>query len=45
MVLDHRLSQQDPLSISGGKAEARMTDLLLSDKPVSLEVARDALNI
>lgn len=45
MVLDHRLSQQDPLSISGGKAEARMTDLLLSDEPVSLEVARDALNI
>jgi acyl-CoA dehydrogenase len=45
MVLDHRLSPLDPLLISDGKAEAHMTDLLLSDGPVSLEMAREALNI
>lgn len=44
LVLDHRLSQQDPLSIRGGKAESRITDLLLSNEPVSLEAASEALN-
>lgn len=44
MVLDHRLSQQDPLSAGAGKSEARMTELLLSDEPVTLEEAHEVLN-
>jgi len=45
MVLDHRLQRADPLSAGGGAFDARATDLLLSDEPVSLDAANDALNL
>jgi hypothetical protein len=44
MVLDHRLSQQDPLSVSDTAREKTITDLLLSDAPVSLDQAHTVLN-
>jgi len=39
MVLDHRLSTQDPLAIGSVDSENTITDLLLSDDPVSLDTA------
>ncbi|MES0825155.1 acyl-CoA dehydrogenase family protein [Ruegeria sp. SCP11] len=39
MVLDHRLSSQDPLAIGNIKNEKDVTDLLLADEPVSLDKA------
>jgi acyl-CoA dehydrogenase len=39
MVLDHRLATQDPLAIGAVDAENIVTDLLLSDDPVSLDTA------
>ncbi len=44
MVLDHRLSTQDPLAIGAVDAEQDMTDLLLSDDPVSLDRAVQVCN-
>jgi len=43
MVLDHRLSTHDPLSVSAGDFEKNSTDLLLGDAPVSLDKATQVL--
>ncbi|MEM6661752.1 MAG: acyl-CoA dehydrogenase family protein [Pseudomonadota bacterium] len=45
MVLDHRMRPQDPLSVGEGAFDARATDLLLSDAPVSLDDASAALTL
>ena len=45
MVLDHRLRPQDPLKTGEGAFDARATDLLLADEPVSLEDAGAALTL
>lgn len=42
LVLDHRLAMQDPLSVGAVDSESAITDLLLSDEPVSLEKAHAA---
>ncbi len=43
LVIDHRMRPRDPMSVSDGPVEARCADLLLSDAPVSLEAATQAL--
>ncbi len=45
MVLDHRLSLQDPLSTGEGAFDAAAIDLLLSDQPVSLDTAAQTLTL
>lgn len=45
MVLDHRLKPQDPLTVGEGAFDARATDLLLSQEPVSLDTAKAALTL
>ena len=36
LVLDHRLTARDPFVADAGPLEARATELLLGDQPVSL---------
>ena len=43
LVIDHRLRPRDPMSVSDGPVETRCADLLLSDTPVSLDAAAEAL--
>ncbi|MEM9138431.1 MAG: acyl-CoA dehydrogenase family protein [Pseudomonadota bacterium] len=45
MVLDHRLRPQDPLSTGDTAFDTAATDLLLSDEPVGLEQAGEALTL
>lgn len=44
MVIDHRLSPQDPLMDDTAENEELIFELLLSDQPVSLDSARDLLH-
>jgi hypothetical protein len=41
MVIDHRLSPSDPLSVP--RIDDAMIDALLSDRPVSLEAAANMI--
>jgi hypothetical protein len=43
MVLEHRMSPQDPLTIGDSAFDVAATDLLLSDQPVSLDAAAETL--
>ncbi|MEM9061574.1 MAG: acyl-CoA dehydrogenase family protein [Pseudomonadota bacterium] len=45
MVLDHRLKPQDPLTVGEGAFDVRATDMLLSEAPVTLEEATQALTL
>ena len=45
MVLDHRMKPQDPLAVGEGAFDARATDMLLSDAPVPLDAATEALTL
>jgi len=45
MVVDHRMRPADPLRAGEGAFDKRATDLLLSDAPVSLAAAEDALTL
>ncbi len=43
MVVDHRLSPRDPLSVGESSRETRATDLLLSEAPAGLDEVSEAL--
>jgi alkylation response protein AidB-like acyl-CoA dehydrogenase len=40
LVLEHRLTAQDPFSLAKNEWEEQATDLLLSDRPVALQAAQ-----
>jgi hypothetical protein len=40
LVLEHRLTAQDPFSLAKNAWEEQATDLLLSDRPVALQTAQ-----